>query len=137
MQEKEFGDQVIDLDRKIKVLAENLNEKQSFISNELRVLKVINDRKLISPTSLVMAVGIVKSNLNIISKKMIESGYISKSTDSFDGRIIYYSITDSGRKHLKEASQKIEKNIKAKLDSDEIEKFNKAVVALLQSINKI
>lgn len=59
---------------------------------------------------------IPKSNLTVISDKLIKEGYIKRTFDASDRRIIILSITEEGKLYLGEQKNRAEKEMAKKLD---------------------
>ncbi len=70
----------------------------------------------LSPNKLIKNLGIAKSNLALISSKLIKEGLVEKVKDELDGRMIKFSLTESGREKAKEIVEKLNKNLASKLD---------------------
>ncbi len=107
--------------------------KNEATNNQLKVLYFIDEYKNVSPQILISKLGIVKSNLALLTKKMIESGLIESLHDNVDRRTITYRITSKGKAMLNAYLEKLDRIFKdndANLDAslDTILKFlNKKV----------
>jgi len=59
---------------------------------------------------------IPKSNITVITDKLIKDGYISRSFDASDRRVIILSITEKGKSYLGEQKNRVEKEMLKKLE---------------------
>lgn len=58
---------------------------------------------------------IPKSNITVITDKLIKEGYINRNFDASDRRVIILSITERGKTYLGEQKCKVEKAMISKL----------------------
>ena len=77
-------------------LAEGENSDTEIFTNMHQVLFILSRKETVSPKEIIAELNIAKSNLAILAKKMIESGYIESHKDKNNKREIYYNITDAG-----------------------------------------
>ncbi len=83
--------------------------KNEATNNTLKVLYFIDEYKAVSPSLLISKLGIVKSNLALLTKNMIKDRLIEAYHTNIDRRTITYRITQKGRNMLNEYLEKIEK----------------------------
>ena len=83
--------------------------KNETTNNTLKVLYFIDEYKDASPSLLISKLGIVKSNLALITKKMINDKLIESRHSGLDRRMITYHITQKGKDMLNAYLEKIEK----------------------------
>lgn len=76
--------------------------KNEATNNTLKVLYFVDEYTSISPQILISKLGIVKSNLALLTKKMIKDGLIYSKKSLNDKRSIVYSITPKGKNMLNE-----------------------------------
>ncbi|MDR0850751.1 MAG: MarR family transcriptional regulator [Christensenellaceae bacterium] len=76
------------------------NKKSLFQASE-RVLFLIEQYSSVSPSVLIEKLYIAKSNLAPICKQLLNEELIKVRQDTIDKRIIYYSLTEKGKEHLK------------------------------------
>ena len=100
-------------------------------NNELKVLFFVDEYQSISPQILVSKLGIAKSNLALMTKKMISDNLIYRQKSETDGRAILLSITPKGKKMLDDYLDKI-----AKIFPDENIELAKAMDIVLKNLNK-
>ena len=86
--------------------------KNEATNNQLKVLYFIDEYKNVSPQILISKLGIVKSNLALLTKKMIESGLIESLHDNVDRRTITYRITSKGKAMLNAYLEKLDRIFK-------------------------
>ena len=83
--------------------------KNETTNTQIKVLYFVDEYSSVSPQILISKLGIVKSNLALITKKMIEDDLIVSKKSLSDKRAIFYSITQKGKKMLDEYTQKLDK----------------------------
>ena len=100
-------------------------------NNALKVLYFVDEYQSISPQILVSKLGIAKSNLALLTKKMIKDGLLFSQKSANDGRSILLSITLKGKKMLDEYLDTI-----AKIFPDDNIELAKAMDIVLKHLNK-
>ena len=91
------------------------NSKGELISTKLRILIEIDECNKISPCMLVEKIGLAKSNIALICNGMVKDNLLSKQKDEIDNRVVFYSLTDQGKKELNESLKKLEFNFERQL----------------------
>ena len=87
------------------------NSKKNLLTSKIKMLHLLNLEEKISPSLIICKIGIAKSNLAILASGMIKDGLITKIEDTFDKRVIYYSITEKGKELLEQSLQKIDDQV--------------------------
>ena len=92
--------------------------------NQMHYLETIP--KLSNPTSADLAdnLGVSRPSVSVIVKKLIETGYLTKSKSKIDGRVYYLHLTEKGRRFNElhsEVHQILARRITENLNKDEIE----------------
>ncbi len=77
----------------------NISKNES-TNTQIKVLYFVDEYSSISPQILISKLGIVKSNLALITKKMIREGLIESKKGLNDKRSIFYTITPKGKEQL-------------------------------------
>ena len=77
----------------------NISKNES-TNTQIKVLYFVDEYSSISPQILISKLGIVKSNLALITKKMIQEGLIESKKGLNDKRSIFYTITPKGKEQL-------------------------------------
>lgn len=93
----------------------NLSKNDSS-STKLKVLYFIDEYQNISPQILIAKLGIVKSNLAIITKNLIKEELITSHKGPLDQRSVFYSITDKGKKMLGDYLLELDKILHTEID---------------------
>ena len=88
----------------------NITKRES-TQTEIKVLYFIDEYESCTPSVLISKLGIVKSNLALLTKKMIKDNLIIAKKSLYDKRSIFYSITPTGKKMLNEYLLELEKVI--------------------------
>ncbi len=83
--------------------------KNETTNTQIKVLYFIDEYSSVSPQLLISKLGIVKSNLALITKKMIEDDLIVSKKSLSDKRAIFYSITPKGKKMLDSYTAELDK----------------------------
>lgn len=83
--------------------------KNEATNNTLKVLYFVDEYVSVSPQILISKLGIVKSNLALLTRKMINDGLIESKHSLNDKRAITYSITPKGKQMLTSYLEKLEK----------------------------
>ena len=83
--------------------------KNETTNTQIKVLYFIDEYTSVSPQILISKLGIVKSNLALITKKMIEENLIVSKKSLSDKRAIFYSITPKGKKMLDTYTAELDK----------------------------
>ena len=81
-------------------ICEGKNKKNGLFLVSYQVLFVLNENERVSPKELVLSLGLAKSNLAIIAKKMMKDGLIERTKDLQNRKEIYYNITLKGKEFL-------------------------------------
>ena len=92
--------------------------------NQMHYLEMIP--KLGSPTSadLAESLGVTRPSVSAIVKKLIVTGYLTKTKSKIDGRVYFLNLTDKGIRFNKlhsEVHQILARRITENLTNDEIE----------------
>lgn len=77
--------------------------------SEIKILYFVDEYPNCSPQILISKLGIAKSNLALLTKKMIKENLIISKKGHTDGRSIFYSITPTGKNMLDEYLASLEK----------------------------
>lgn len=109
-----------------------LNKKFNLTIKDKFLIFLLDGEK--SPSKLIEFLGIVKTNLALISADLIKKELIKKQKDSVDKRLINYSLTEKGKKVSEELVQKLNGNVKNSL---EYKNKNDEINKLINSLNKI
>lgn len=83
--------------------------KNNSTSTQIKILYFVDEYPNCSPQILISKLGIAKSNLALLTKQMIKDGLIVSKKGYNDGRSIFYSITQTGKKQLEEYLKNLEK----------------------------
>ncbi len=108
-------------------LESNAFEQEGFSDitmNQMHYLETIP--KLGSPTSADLAdsLGVTRPSVSAIVKKLVDTGYLTKTKSKIDGRVYYLHLTDKGLRFNElhsEVHQILARRIIENLNKDEIE----------------
>ena len=119
----------------IKCLSQTLctNGNSENTNNELKVLYFIDEYKTVSPQLLISKLGIVKSNLALLTKSLIARELITSDKSLQDKRAIVYSITTKGKKVLEKHLALIAKCVR---DEEKTPELISAFDTILAFFNK-
>lgn len=105
----------------LQALSQSLCEQSNSVTTnlKLRLLFLIDKLIYATPAVLMSKLSLVKSNLALICKQLINEELIEAKKKSGDKRSIVYFITPNGKKVLEEALEAISKNFR----DDEIDYY--------------
>lgn len=113
-------------------MCESVNGKpKNTLSLKTKILFLLKDKSL-PPVDIMTTLRLAKTNLAFLTTEMAKEGLITKDKQSRDKRIIYYSITDEGKKYLKARLDIIEASLKKAFSDEE---YKKAFAALDEAVN--
>lgn len=95
-----FAKSIIELKLASDRIAEGKGKGAGVFTVRYQILYLIASKDKISPQELIYELKMAKSNLALITKKMIKDGMISSFKEDGNRKQIYYSITDQGKKEL-------------------------------------
>lgn len=95
-----FAKSIIELKLASDRIAEGKGKGAGVFTVRYQILYLIASNDRISPQELIYELKMAKSNLALITKKMIKDGVISSFKEEGNRKQIYYSITDQGKKEL-------------------------------------
>lgn len=95
-----FAKSIIELKLASDRIAEGKGKGAGVFTVRYQILYLIASNDKISPQELIYELKMAKSNLALITKKMIRDGVISSFKEEGNRKQIYYSITDQGKKEL-------------------------------------
>lgn len=84
-----------------------LNKTNELTENEVKILYFVDEYKSVSPQLLISKLGIVKTNLALLTKKMIKNNLISSQKSYTNQKAIFYEITSLGKQKLNEVLSQI------------------------------
>ena len=105
--------------------------KNDTTNNVLKVLYFVDEYQSVSPQILVSKLGIVKSNLALLTKKMIADELIYSQKSLSDGRAITYQIAPKGKQMLNEYLDNLNKIL-----HEQSSELSQSIDTLLKYLNK-
>ncbi|NLC33332.1 MAG: MarR family transcriptional regulator [Clostridiales bacterium] len=68
--------------------------------NELHLIESVGKEELSGKTisDIALDLGITRPSATVSINKLVEKGYVNKRKDSTDGRLVYVTLTDTGKK---------------------------------------
>jgi len=128
---------VLSLTIRLENLCEGFDDtnKSAVLTSKIKVLLVLSKVEFATPNTLMINVGLAKSNLAILCNKLVKDELIVKTKDSFDAREIAFSITNEGKKVLNYYLAKAKKNFESQLAyKNNIKQVNQSVSDLLELV---
>jgi len=119
-----------------------LKAKTGFSNMESWVLVGLETGEL-NPSEISRIFSVSKPNVTTLINRLVDGGYVQRSHDEKDRRVIKISITDKGRKLLIKRQRLVKKyvlSVFAKLSDDEIIELSKGMENynnLVMKMNKI
>ncbi|MDD4815868.1 MAG: MarR family transcriptional regulator [Clostridia bacterium] len=119
----------------IEILAENicLSANTEIGNVKFKILYLIEQYGVVSPSLLIGKIGIAKTNLALACRDLIKDNFIASNKSTKDGRGVEYCITPKGEDLLKQVYENLEKNFRKEEMTTE---FKKAVNTVLSFLNK-
>lgn len=99
--ETNFAKSIIELKLASDRIAEGTGTGAGVFTVKYQILYLIASKGKTSPQELIYELKMAKSNLALITKKMIKEGLIVSSKEEGNRKQIYYSITEKGDSFLK------------------------------------
>lgn len=121
----------------LQALSQSLCEQSNSVTTnlKLRLLFLIDKLIYATPAVLMSKLSLVKSNLALICKQLINEELIEAKKKSGDKRSIVYFITPNGKKVLEEALEAISKNFRDdEIDYSLLECSDKLITLLNKKI---
>ena len=117
----------------VKILSQTICNitKNDTTNNVIKVLYFIDEYNSVSPQILVSKLGIAKSNLALLTKKMIKENLINSSKSNIDARSITYQIAPKGKKMLNEYLENLDKIL-----HEQSAELNQSLDIVLKYLNK-
>lgn len=129
----------------LRILLQNITDgfsvdsanKNAKLTMERRVLFVLNNEKRVKPITLITKLGIAKSNLALLCKNMIDSGYMTCEKEENDKRNIYYEITAKGVAELNQYFDSISNDVGTIVSNDkEAKVIEKKLEDVIEFLNR-
>jgi DNA-binding MarR family transcriptional regulator len=136
---KKLVDQYIEINFSIEKTAEQLIKGQmsgDLTSDQHYMLRHINNVQVCTSTELAEIFQVKKSAITAIITRLWEKGLIQRTRDEKDRRVIYLTLTDTGKALFEETESRIHQLVGSfikQFDQDEIEYFMKTY----EKLNKI
>lgn len=113
-------------------MCENASGKtKNTLSLKTKILFLLKDKSL-PPIDIMTTLHLAKTNLALLATEMASEGLITKDKQSYDKRVIYYSITEAGKEYLSARLDIIEGALSKAFQGDE---YQKAYSALDEAVN--
>lgn len=96
-----FAKNIIELKLVSDRIAEGKGKGAGVFTVRYQLLYLISSKEKISPQELIEELKMAKSNLALITRKMIKEGVITSFKEEGNRKQIYYRITLTGKKELK------------------------------------
>ena len=127
-----FAESVISLKLLADRLCEGKNKRNGLFLVDFQILFILSKYDQVSPKTLTEDLGIAKSNLAIIAKRMIKDGLIERIRFFQNRKEIYYQITPKGKQVLVEKVAQINA-VTPETRKDDINLLN-STINLLKSV---
>lgn len=110
--------------------------KKNLLTTKIKMLHLLVLQGKLSPSVIICKLGVAKSNLAILAGGMLEEGLIERIEDSFDKRVIYYSITAAGKELLAQSLKKIDAQIcSCSLNTSKCKLLNRKLEELIKLLS--
>lgn len=115
-----------------KVIARHYEQYSLTILQADIIMRVYEEERL-SVNFLCEELGMSKSNISPVTKKLEVMGYIVKTRDFYDQRVVYLELTDEGRELVRKTNAEIRKaglGLTNLIGSEQLSNLNSALDAL-------
>ncbi|SFF48992.1 DNA-binding transcriptional regulator, MarR family [Paenibacillus algorifonticola] len=85
----------------------NQNNQVGLSKSHIRILGILNDKGPQRPSKLAEDLNITTGGITLLTKKMLDDGYIIRSESHRDRRVVQLEISDSGKDILSTAQEEI------------------------------
>ena len=102
-----FAKKLIELKLLAERLIEGRNKQNGLFTISHQVLFVLSAKDSVCPKEIIEKLGIAKSNLAIVAKKLLKDGLIVSKKSKENHKEIYYSITKKGEDVLEQKLNQI------------------------------
>ena len=104
----------------LQVLSENFIKKtgKNLADNEFKVMVLLRVFNECTPSVLISKMGILKTNLALLLKKLIDGGLVCFRKSSLDSRSKMYSLTDLGNQVMDQILADIDVNLEGAFTED-------------------
>lgn len=111
------------------------SNKAVVYTSKIKILLELSKQACMSPSVLVVKLGMAKTNLAMLGKDLINDGLIQKTKDSVDTRGVFYSLTSKGKDYLNNFLVVAQKNFdKSIAYTNKEQKINKSISDLLDMV---
>ena len=140
MEKKTLADNLVT----VRMMLENIcdgfdstcNNKKALLTSKVKMLHLLNQTGKLSPSIIICKLGIAKSNLAILANGMLKDGLIEKLEDTFDKRVIYYNIAESGKELLQNSLKVIDAQVcNRSMNAGKCKLLNKKLEEIIRIIN--
>jgi DNA-binding MarR family transcriptional regulator len=100
------------------------------INMQMRMMLMLTHSGMMQPSEIGIRMGISKPNVTSLIDKLIQQGYVQRSRDEQDRRVIHIAVTARGRKFVTKRLQLVSNGIKKNLSGLSPEDVNGLFVAL-------
>ncbi len=97
---------------------------------QMRMMLMLTHSGMMQPSEIGIRMGISKPNVTSLIDKLIQQGYVQRSRDEQDRRVIHIAVTARGRKFVTKRLQLVSNGIKKNLSGLSPEDVNGLFVAL-------
>lgn len=140
MSEENLSKELILLFMNLQSFCENTNNQElnkNLFSVKFKILTLINEFGKVSPSTLVSSLNIAKSNIALFCKQLLKDKFIDSLQDEFDHRIIYYCLTEKGKKYVSSFESLLNKHISLNLEEKQQEELINATKTINNNLEKL
>ena len=110
------------------------------INMQVRILLMLTHSGMAQPSEIGVRMGISKPNVTFLIDKLIQQGYVQRSHDEKDRRVIHIAVTARGRKFVASRLQLVRNGIKknlSRLSEDDVDNLYFALDTFKRIISKM
>ncbi len=123
----------------IDAVVEEYYKEHSITVAQADVLTRVHNEERLSMNSLCEDLDMSKSNLSPICKKLEIAGYLKKSRDFYDQRVVYLELTDAGKEIVRSTNELMKKaglSMTTLIGYEHISNLNSALDTLESALEK-
>lgn len=127
-----FSKSIIELKLMANRIAEGKGIGAGVFTVKYQILYLVSSNEKVSPQELIFELNMAKSNLALITKKMVQEGLLISTKEPDNKKQIYYVITEKGKEALKEKMKVIDNSFS--VENKEVLQILMKTVELLKNV---
>ncbi|PSL43276.1 MarR family transcriptional regulator [Salsuginibacillus halophilus] len=116
------------------------NEASELHQTHFHILHLVSEHPMLKISEIAAKLAVKKPNLTPLLNTLTEKGFISRKKDEHDGRVMYITLTETGRRFLDEKKGELQIKVAdrlASLSAEDQAKLGRAVADMHEVISKL